>query len=49
MCRECPEFRGVIDNEEFTAYLYDIDPSLREILEDPTGMAQRTLLGGEKE
>ncbi len=38
-----PFFRGVIDNEEFTAYQYSTDKRLWEILEDPTGMAHRTL------
>ena len=36
-------YRGVIDDEEFTAYLYPTEPDLWEILEDPTGMAYRTL------
>ena len=34
---------GVIDDEEFTAYLYPTEPSLWEILLDPTGMAYRTI------
>ena len=38
-----PVYCGVIDNEEFTAYLYPTEPSLWEILEDPTGMAYRTV------
>ena len=36
-------FCGVIDDEEFTAYLYPTEPHLWEILLDPTGMAYRTL------
>ena len=38
-----PVYCGVIDDEEFTAYLYPTEPHLWEILEDPTGMAHRTL------
>ena len=38
-----PIYCGVIDDEEFTAYLYPTEPHLWEILEDPTGMAHRTL------
>ena len=38
-----PVYRGVIDDEEFTAYLYPTDASLWLILEDPTGMAARTI------
>ncbi len=38
-----PVHYGVIDNEEFTTYLYSTDSDLWEILEDPTGMAHRTL------
>ena len=40
-----PEYEGVIDDEEFTSYLYPTDASLWEILEDPTGMAYRTIYG----
>ncbi|MCI8361148.1 MAG: hypothetical protein HFE86_07420 [Clostridiales bacterium] len=38
-----PVYGGVIDNEEFTAYLYPTEANLWEILEDPTGMAYRTV------
>lgn len=41
--KENPVFCGVIDDEEFTAYLYPTEPHLWEILLDPTGMAYRTL------
>ena len=40
-----PVFGGVIDDEEFTAYLYPTDPDLWEIIIDPTGMAYRTING----
>lgn len=40
-----PVYEGVIDNEEFTSYLYPCDPNSWEILEDPTGMAARALGG----
>ncbi len=42
---EHPEYEGVIDDEEFTSYLYPCDPSSWEIVEDPTGMAHRALAG----
>ena len=42
---ENPEYEGVIDEEEFTSYLYPCDPDCWEILEDPTGMAERALSG----
>ncbi len=38
-----PVYCGVIDDEEFTAYLYPTEPRLWEILLDPTGMAYRTI------
>lgn len=38
-----PVYHGVIDNEEFTAYLYPTEASLWVILEDPTGMAYQTI------
>ena len=41
------KYRGVIDDEEFTAYQYPTDPDLWEIIVDPTGMAERTIYGGE--
>ena len=41
--KEKPVYCGVIDDEEFTAYLYPTEPSLWEILIDPTGMAYRTI------
>ena len=43
-----PAYRGVVDDEEFTNYLYPTDPELWEILEDPTGMAYRTIFGNGK-
>lgn len=41
------KYRGVIDDEEFTAYQYPTDSDLWEIILDPTGMATRTIYGGE--
>lgn len=41
--QENPVYCGVIDDEEFTAYLYPTEPALWEILLDPTGMAYRTI------
>lgn len=38
-----PIYCGVVDDEEFTAYLYPTEPDMWEILEDPTGMAYRTI------
>lgn len=43
--RENPVYEGVIDNEEFTSYLYPCDPDSWEIVDDPTGMAARALAG----
>lgn len=40
-----PVYSGVIDDEEYTSYLYPTDSDLWEILEDPTGMAYNTLYG----
>ena len=34
---------GVIDDEEFTSYMYSCDPSLWVLYEDPTGEASKTL------
>ncbi|MCI8467928.1 MAG: hypothetical protein HFJ75_00220 [Eggerthellaceae bacterium] len=42
---ERPEYEGVIDDDEFTSYLYPCDADCWEILEDPTGMAARALSG----
>lgn len=42
---EHPEYEGVIDDEEFTSYLYPCDADCWEVLEDPTGMAERALAG----
>lgn len=39
---------GVVDDEEFTAYLYPTDAHLWQILEDPTGMAYRTIYASGK-
>lgn len=45
-CSEsCPEYEGVIDDEEFTSYLYPCDPNSWEIVLDPTGMAAWALAG----
>lgn len=38
-----PVYSGVVDDEEFTSYLYPTDAELWEILEDPTGMAYQTI------
>lgn len=40
-----PVYSGVIDDEEYTSYLYPTDSDLWEILEDPTGMAYNTIYG----
>lgn len=45
--KDNPHYRGVIDDEEFTAYLYPTNKEYWEILEDPTGMAHRTICGKE--
>lgn len=42
---ERPVYEGVIDDEEFTSYLYPCDPGSWEIVSDPTGMAARALAG----
>ena len=44
---ENPRYEGVIDEEEFTSYLYPTDSNLWEIVEDPTGMAYRTIYCGD--
>lgn len=44
-----PEFCGIIDDEEFTGYLYAPDPREWEILEDPTGMAYETMYGKDRD
>ena len=46
--REEAIYDGVIDDEEFTSYQYPTSPELWEILEDPTGMAHRTIYEGAK-
>lgn len=43
-----PVYQGVVDDEEFTSYLYATEPDMWEILEDPTGMAYRTIYKKEK-
>ena len=43
--RENPVYMGVIDNEEFSSYLYPCDPDSWEIVLDPTGMAAHALEG----
>ena len=45
---ENPEYEGVIDDEEFTSYLYATAPKLWEITEDPLNMASSVLLGKSK-
>ncbi|WP_418790868.1 hypothetical protein [Phosphitispora sp. TUW77] len=45
---EHPDYEGVIDDEEFTSYLYDTTPELWEIAEDPLNMAASVLLGAKK-
>ena len=37
------ELFGIIDDEEFTSYMYSCDPSLWILYEDPTGEASKTL------
>ncbi len=46
--KDNPVYRGVIDDEEFTAYLYPTEAHLWEILDDPTGMAYNTIYGNGK-
>lgn len=43
-----PVYTGVVDDEEYTSYLYPTDPELWVILEDPTGMAYNTIYGNGK-
>jgi hypothetical protein len=43
---ENPRYEGVIDEEEYTSYLYPTDSYLWEIAEDPTGRAYRTIYCG---
>ena len=43
--KDNPVYCGVIDDEEFTAYLYPTEAHLWEILDDPTGMAFNTIYG----
>ena len=38
-----PVYQGVVDDEEFTSYMYPTESSLWEILEDPTCMAYNTI------
>lgn len=45
---ESPEYEGVIDDEEFTSYLYTTAAELWEIAEDPLGMAAKTPLSIKK-
>ena len=40
---DAPIYCGVIDDEEFTAYLYPTDAEMWKIILDPTGMAYRTI------
>ena len=41
--KDNPVYCGVVDDEEFTSYRYPTEAHLWEILEDPTGMAYRTI------
>lgn len=41
--KDHPVYQGVIDDEEFTSYMYPTEATLWEIIEDPTGMAFRTI------
>ena len=43
-----PVYEGVVDDEEFTSYLYATESDMWEILEDPTGMAYRTIYKKDK-
>lgn len=36
-------YEGVIDDEEYTSYVYPTDSESWEIAENPTGMAHRTI------
>ncbi|MDO4939503.1 MAG: hypothetical protein Q4E54_06020 [Lachnospiraceae bacterium] len=42
-CLDNPVYEGVIDDEEFTSYLYSTEAADWEILDDPTGMAYKTI------
>lgn len=44
-CEESPRYEGVIDDEEFTSYVYAPDPASWEVVDDPTGMAERAIEG----
>lgn len=46
--KDNPIYCGVIDDEEFTSYLYPTEAHLWEILDDPTGMAYNTIYGNGK-
>ena len=41
--KRCPEYNGVIDEEEYTSYWYSTEPEDWVIIDDPTGMASRTI------
>lgn len=43
-----PIYSGVVDDEEFTSYLYPTDSNFWVILEDPTEMAYNTIYGNGK-
>ena len=47
-CKANPVYNGVVDDEEFTSYMYPTDSSIWEILEDPTGMAYNTIYNNGK-
>ncbi|MBQ8504236.1 MAG: hypothetical protein IJ491_08160 [Clostridia bacterium] len=47
--KDDPVYHGVIDDEEYTSYIYPTDRNLWEILEDPTGMAYDTIYKNDKE
>ena len=43
-----PSFLGIVDDQEWTPYIYAPDPEDWKILEDPTGMAYETMYGKDK-
>ncbi|MBQ8000827.1 MAG: hypothetical protein IJ298_06345 [Ruminococcus sp.] len=46
--KAAPHYEGVIDDEEFTSYIYPTNEEYWEILEDPTGMAHNTIFGKDR-
>lgn len=45
--KNVPEYRGIIDDEEFTTYQYDFSSEEWEIILDPTGIAKKALEDGD--